>query len=75
MAYSAFGSVSCLSYRQRLPLAATRDECEPLRFDGDAGLLYVLLNIPEMNGNGASEASRTTLSLVVFQYATGEGDI
>lgn len=39
------------SYRQRLSLAATRDECEALRLDGDASLLYVLLNVPETKGN------------------------
>lgn len=36
-----------LSYRQRLSLASTGDERETLRFDGDAGLLYVLFNVPK----------------------------
>lgn len=36
-----------LPYRQRLSLASTGDKREPLRFDGDAGLLYVLFNIPK----------------------------
>lgn len=43
---------SCCSYRQWFSFASTCDECEPLRFNGDACFLYVLFSIPKMKATG-----------------------
>lgn len=50
-------AVSSRSHRKRFPFASTRDEREALRFDGDAGFLYVLFGIPAKEARG-SEINR-----------------